>query len=60
MVYKPLDTAWMQEARDHGLTTIDGLEMLIRQAIPSYRAFFGAEPPELDVRALLLQAGAGG
>lgn len=59
MVYKPLDTAWLQEARDHGLQTVDGLEMLIRQAIPSYRALFRAEPPDLDVRALLLQAGAG-
>jgi shikimate dehydrogenase len=60
MVYKPLDTAWLQEARAHGLVTVDGLEMLIRQAIPSYRAFFGADPPKLDVRALLLQAGAAG
>jgi shikimate dehydrogenase len=60
MVYKPLDTAWLQEARAHGLRPVDGLEMLIRQAIPSYRAFFGADPPKLDVRALLLQAGAAG
>jgi shikimate dehydrogenase len=60
MVYKPLDTTWMQEARIYGLRTVDGLEMLIRQAIPSFRAFFDADPPELDVRSLLLQAGAGG
>ncbi len=60
MVYKPLDTEWLQEARAHGLRTVDGLEMLIRQAIPSYRAFFGADPPKLDVRSLLLQAGAAG
>jgi shikimate dehydrogenase len=60
MVYKPLDTPWLQEARAHGLVTVDGLEMLIRQAIPSYRAFFGADPPKLDVRSLLLQAGAAG
>lgn len=60
MVYKPLDTEWLQEARAHGLRTVDGLEMLIRQAIPSFRAFYGAEPPDLDVRPLLLQAGAAG
>ena len=60
MVYKPLDTAWMQEARVYGLRTVDGLEMLIRQAIPSFRAFFDTDPPQLDVRSLLLQAGAGG
>ncbi len=44
----------------HGLATVDGLEMLIRQAIPSFKAFFGADPPDLDVRSLLLKAGAGG
>jgi shikimate dehydrogenase len=60
MVYKPLDTEWLQEARAHGLATVDGLEMLIRQAIPSYRAFYGSDPPELDVRSLLLEAGAAG
>ncbi|HEY4032295.1 MAG TPA: shikimate dehydrogenase [Caulobacteraceae bacterium] len=60
MVYKPLDTEWLQEARAHGLVTVDGLEMLIRQAIPSYRAFYGADPPGVDVRALLLDAGAAG
>jgi shikimate dehydrogenase len=60
MVYKPLDTEWLQDARAHGLRAVDGLEMLIRQAIPSYRAFFGADPPKLDVRSLLLGAGAAG
>lgn len=60
MVYKPLNTEWLQEARAHGVRTVDGLEMLIRQAIPSYRAFYGAEPPDLDVRAMLLRAGAAG
>jgi shikimate dehydrogenase len=60
MVYKPLDTEWLKAARAHGLGTVDGLEMLIRQAIPSYRAFFGADPPKLDVRAMLLEAGAAG
>ena len=59
MVYKPLCTAWLQEAEAHGLVTVDGLEMLIRQAIPSFHAFFNADPPELDVRSLLLAAGAG-
>ena len=52
MVYKPLDTAWLQDARAHGLRTVDWLEMLICQATPSYRAFFGADPPKLDVRSI--------
>jgi shikimate dehydrogenase len=59
MVYRPLHTAWLQEAETYGLIPVDGLEMLIRQAIPSFRAFFGADPPALDVRSLLMSAGAG-
>jgi shikimate dehydrogenase len=36
---------------------VDGLEMLIRQASPSFEAFFGRVPPSsVDVRALCLQA----
>ena len=56
MVYRPLDTEFLLEARAHGLTTVDGLEMLIRQAVPSFEAFFGAEPPEIDIRALVLRS----
>lgn len=55
MVYRPLDTEFLLEARAHGLSTVDGLEMLIRQAVPSYRALFGAEPPDIDIRALVLE-----
>jgi shikimate dehydrogenase len=56
MVYKPLRTEWLAEAEAHGFRPVDGLEMLIRQAIPSYRAFFGEDPPPLDVRPLVLAA----
>lgn len=54
MVYRPLDTEYLLEARAHGLTTVDGLEMLIRQAAPSFEAFFGAPPPDIDIRQLVL------
>jgi len=57
MVYKPLRTEFLQRARAAGLRTADGLEMLIRQAAPSFEAFFGRPPPlEVDVRALALTA----
>jgi shikimate dehydrogenase len=57
MVYKPLDTPFLQVARARGHLTIDGLDMLIGQAIPSFKALFGREPPqEIDVRALALAA----
>lgn len=56
MVYKPLETPLLKSARAEGRTAIDGLEMLIGQAVPSFRAFFGAEPPTLDVRSLAIKA----
>jgi shikimate dehydrogenase len=55
MVYKPLRTEFLAGAEERGLTIVDGLEMLIRQAIPSFQAFYGQPPPpELDERRLLL------
>ncbi len=56
MVYKPLRTSFLEQAQAHGLIPVDGLEMLIRQAVPSFEALFGAPPPPLDARALLLGA----
>ncbi len=57
MVYKPLRTAFLTRAAGLGLRTVDGLEMLIRQAVPSFEAFFGQAPPAgVDVRALALKA----
>lgn len=56
MVYKPLRTEFIARAQVRGLRTVDGLEMLIRQAVPSFEAFFGAAPPaDVDVRALALK-----
>jgi shikimate dehydrogenase len=56
MVYKPLLTPFLQDAQKIGRRTVDGLEMLIRQAVPSFEAFYGRTPPaEVDVRALALQ-----
>lgn len=57
MVYKPLLTPFLAEARRLGRPTVDGLEMLVRQAVPSFEAFFGRAPPaDVDVRALALKA----
>lgn len=56
MTYRPLLTPFLAAGRARGLTTVDGLAMLIGQARPSFRAFFGVEPPPGDVRALALAA----
>lgn len=57
MVYKPLETPLLAQARALGRPTVDGLEMLVRQAEPSFEHFFGIKPPaEVDARALALEA----
>jgi shikimate dehydrogenase len=59
IVYAPLETPLLKAARDRGLRTLDGLEMLIGQAALAFDIFFDAEAPrELDaeLRALLIAA----
>lgn len=54
MTYKPVVTPFLGAVRARGLTTVDGLAMLIGQAAPSFTALFRRPPPPLDLRALLL------
>ena len=56
MTYRPLLTPFLMEGRSRGLTTVDGLAMLIGQARPSFRAIFGIELPPIDVRTPALAA----
>jgi shikimate dehydrogenase len=57
MNYRPLKSALLLAGEARGLRAVDGVAMLIRQAVPSFEAFFGvAPPPEADVRALALAA----
>ena len=56
MTYRPLVTPFLRQGRARGLTTVDGLAMLIGQARPSFRAIFGVEAPDIDVRSLALSA----
>lgn len=56
MTYRPLTTPFLMDARSRGLTVVDGLAMLIGQAKPSFRAFFGVETPPIDVRTPALRA----
>jgi shikimate dehydrogenase len=44
LVYDPLETPLLREARERGLRSIDGLAMLIGQARHAFRRFFGADP----------------
>lgn len=57
MVYAPLETPLLAQARARGLRTIDGLEMLVGQAAVAFERFFGRQPPrerDAELRKLLL------
>jgi shikimate dehydrogenase len=56
IVYAPLETPLLAQARARELDTVDGLEMLVGQAALAFELFFGAEPPrerDEELRALL-------
>ena len=56
MVYSPLETGLLREARARGRPTVDGLSMLINQAKPAFEAFYGAAAPDsVDARSLCLE-----
>lgn len=55
IVYAPLETPLLAEARAHGLRTIDGLSMLIGQAAEAFAHFFGQHPPREHDGALRAQ-----
>jgi len=45
IVYAPLETGLLAQARARGLHTVDGMEMLIGQAAEAFSLFFGQAPP---------------
>jgi shikimate dehydrogenase len=47
LVYAPLDTALLVRAREIGCRTVDGLGMLLHQAVPGFERWFGVKP-EVD------------
>jgi shikimate dehydrogenase len=57
IVYHPLETRLLQDAKARGLLAIDGLGMLMHQAAPSFEAFFGHMPEVTPgLRAALIEA----
>lgn len=48
IVYAPLETAYMHQARIHGLRTLDGLGMLLHQAVPGFEKWFSIRPEVTD------------
>lgn len=44
IVYAPLETSLLAEAKARGLTSVDGLGMLLHQAVPGFQEWFGIRP----------------
>lgn len=47
LVYAPLETGFLKAAREKGCTVVDGLGMLLYQAVPGFERWFG-ETPDVD------------
>lgn len=57
LVYTPLDTTFLSRARAAGCRTVDGLGMLLYQAVPGFEAWFGLRPEvDEDLRRAVLPA----
>lgn len=55
IVYTPLDTPFLQAARQRGCQTVDGLGMLLHQAVPGFERWFGKRPEvDAETRAAVL------
>jgi len=55
IVYVPLETPLLAAARARGLTAVDGLGMLLHQAVPGFERWFGVRPevtPELTAHVM--------
>lgn len=50
LVYNPPRTRFLEQARDRGLKTRNGIGMLVEQAALAFRRWTGVDPPREDMR----------
>jgi shikimate dehydrogenase len=55
IVYNPLETRLLAEARSKGLKVISGVEMFINQAVLQFERFTGAEAPVEVMRRVVME-----
>lgn len=53
LVYRPLETELLKEAKKHGLRTLGGLGMLLYQGVLAFQHWTGVEPPEKAMRMVM-------
>jgi shikimate dehydrogenase len=56
MVYDPLETRLLREAAAAGCTLVDGLEMLLAQAVGQFEAWTGLEAPREAMKSAAIVA----
>lgn len=55
LVYNPRTTELLRQAKNIGLTTISGIDMLIYQGLQSFSIWTGLTPPMEEIKKLVLQ-----
>ena len=60
IVYVPLETPLLAAARSRGLKTVDGLGMLLHQAVPGFERWFGRRPEVTSQLRAMVVADLGG
>ena len=55
IVYNPLETRLLREAKERGLKTISGVEMFINQAVLQFEYFTGGQAPEEVMRRVVME-----
>ena len=56
LVYNPLETQFLREARAAGCETLAGIEMLLAQAAEQFKIWIGKDPDPDVMRAAALRA----
>jgi shikimate dehydrogenase len=56
IVYAPIETPLLKAAKEHGLRTVDGLGMLLHQAVGGFERWFGVRPQVTEALRALVTA----
>lgn len=59
LVYVPLETPFLAAAKKQGLKSVDGLGMLLHQAVPGFEKWFGVKPEVTNELRALVEADIG-